>query len=356
MRLKDRGDGSVQTSKTIVPTLALALLAGPACGADLPRFKAPPLRPTLPWEGPYVGGNIGGGVGGANIPTHSVPVDPSAAFMNSVDPFGTVISSGFAVAVPSPGWQVGSNALANTGVAKFTPAGVLGGLQGGYNFQLSPRMIAGVEADIQATNIGGQGSYAGVSQTSSAYASKTQAYYGFTPADYTRTRSIFGYGTISANLNWLGTLRGRAGFLVLPDLLLYGTAGFAYGGVSATALHSAVASQVNNDAGATAVASYRSTPGYGKYSGVRTGWTAGGGLEWRVAQNWSLKAEALYYDLGKANLVSSPVTTFSPVNGNVAFAQYPVSKVPINGVFARVGLNYYFDPIVVMRPVVIAGY
>lgn len=343
-----QGDGSVQTSKTIFPALALALLAGPAPGADLAEFKAPPLRPTLPWEGPYIGGNIGGGLGGSNITTTAAPIDAKAYMMNAQQVGGLNLR---------PGWQVGSNALANTGVARFSPSGVLGGLQGGYNFQLSPRVIAGVEADIQATNIGGQGNYAGISQTSSSYTYTGSGYYSVDPNLYTASRNIFGYGTLSANLNWLGTFRGRAGFLALPDLLLYGTAGFAYGGVSATAIHNAAASIVNtNPVAETTVASLRSTPGYGRYSGVRTGWTAGGGVEWRVAQNWSLKAEALYYDLGKANLISSPVTTYNAGGGALAFAQYPVSKVPINGVFARIGLNYYFDPIVVMRPVVIAGY
>jgi outer membrane immunogenic protein len=344
------GDGSVQTYRTILPALALALLASPAPGADLPRFKAPPLRPTLPWEGPYIGANIGGGLGGGNIPTTAVPIDPKAVMMNSTP------SAVDGVSTLNPGWQVGSNALANTGVAKFSPSGVLGGLQAGYNFQLSPRVIAGVEADIQATNIGGQGNYAGISQTSSTYRYTGSGFWSGLTDQYSVTRNIFGYGTLSANLNWLGTFRGRAGFLALPDLLLYGTAGLAYGGVSATAVHSAVASIVDNDPNTSAVASLRSTPGYGRYSGVRTGWTAGGGGEWRVAQNWSLKAEALYYDLGKTNLIASPVTTYNVGGGALAFAQYPVSKIPINGVFARIGLNYYFDPIVVMRPVVIAGY
>jgi outer membrane immunogenic protein len=33
-----------------------------------------------------------------------------------------------------------------------------------------------------------------------------------------------------------------------------------------------------------------------------SGWTAGGGLEWMFMQNWSLKAEALYWDLGRMNV------------------------------------------------------
>ena len=35
------------------------------------------------------------------------------------------------------------------------------------------------------------------------------------------------------SLPWFGTVRGRVGYLVTPTLLLYGTAGFAYGEVTA---------------------------------------------------------------------------------------------------------------------------
>ena len=34
-------------------------------------------------------------------------------------------------------------------------------------------------------------------------------------------------------------------------------------------------------------------------SNSRVGYTLGGGLEWMFLPNWSLKAEALYYDLGR---------------------------------------------------------
>ena len=34
---------------------------------------------------------------------------------------------------------------------------------------------------------------------------------------------------------------------------------------------------------------------------LRTGWTAGAGVEWMFLPRWSVKAEYLYYDLGTAN-------------------------------------------------------
>lgn len=41
-----------------------------------------------------------------------------------------------------------------------------------------------------------------------------------------------------------------------------------------------------------------SSPGDYSYSDTRWGWTAGGGVEWAFAPNWSIKAEYLYVDLG----------------------------------------------------------
>ncbi|MCC7346545.1 MAG: porin family protein, partial [Variibacter sp.] len=58
------------------------------------------------------------------------------------------------------------------------------------------------------------------------------------------------------------------------------------------------------------------------------GWTAGGGVEYMFAPNWSLKAEALYYDLGSRNyLVDAGLTVNASHRGAVA----------------RGGINYHFN-------------
>lgn len=98
--------------------------------------------------------------------------------------------------------------------------GFSGGGQLGYNYQLDRKWVVGAEADIQ---------------------------YNPQPA-------------------WWGTVRGRAGYLVMPDLLVYGTGGLAY--------------QLNS-------------PPFNTH-GNTVGWTAGGGIEWAFTGNWSAKAEYLY--------------------------------------------------------------
>jgi opacity protein-like surface antigen len=76
--------------------------------------------------------------------------------------------------------------------------GVVGGGQIGYNWQ-SQQFVFGIEADISGADIG---------------VSETLVVPG----------SVFGS---SASIDWLATIRGRAGILLQPNLLLYGTAGLS---------------------------------------------------------------------------------------------------------------------------------
>jgi outer membrane immunogenic protein len=39
---------------------------------------------------------------------------------------------------------------------------------------------------------------------------------------------------LDQSLEWFGTVRGRAGVLVTPQVLLYGTGGLAYGSIKST--------------------------------------------------------------------------------------------------------------------------
>ncbi len=85
--------------------------------------------------------------------------------------------------------------------------------------------------------------------------------------------------------------------------------------------------------------------GVGRFSNTQTGWTAGGGLEWMIAPNWSLKAEALYYDLGSAQFAASPVGALASSNRStiVIFAATPVTRLRFDGVIARAGVNYHLN-------------
>jgi outer membrane immunogenic protein len=67
-----------------------------------------------------------------------------------------------------------------------------------------------------------------------------------------------------------------------PNVLLYGTAGVAYGQVKDTATITAPGASVT-----------------GTFKDVKAGWTAGAGVEGTIGGGWTAKLEYLYIDLGK---------------------------------------------------------
>ena len=56
-------------------------------------------------------------------------------------------------------------------------------------------------------------------------------------------------------------------------------------------------------------------------SSTRTGWTAGGGVEYAFTNNWIIGAEYLYYDLGSRHLNIVPNVAASDFLGANAFSQ-----------------------------------
>ena len=170
-----------------------------------------------------------------------------------------------------------------------SPGGVVGGAQVGYNFQFN-QFVIGAETDFQGTSLSGGGNNAPLTLFQSPYDGANNY---LTPIGAITGANI--------SLPWFGTVRGRVGYLITPTLLLYGTAGFAYGQVSA----------------------------FG-FSNTRTGWTAGGGVEWMFAPHWSAKAEYLYVDL------SSSGQTWR-LRLDIGQNFHPQLNV------VRVGVNYHFN-------------
>jgi outer membrane immunogenic protein len=189
-----------------------------ASAADMPA-RAPianvPMVLPYNWTGFYVGGDLGGGWG-----DHDRSVVP-------------------------PGFQ-----------NSYRSNGVIGGIHGGYNYQIQSFVI-GAETDINWTSIKGDDGGAG--------------------------------GTLDqTKLNWIGSLRGRLGY-AWDRFLVFGTGGLAYGELE----------HYNNAA-----------PGQ-TFRSTRTGWTAGGGLEYAVDANWLVRAEYRYYDLGTYQFSTGPCRTCS---------------------------------------------
>lgn len=196
--------------KNMISALAVivTLGAGTASAADLPNRKslpiAPPPPPAFSWTGLYGGVNIGGGWSDNANQNVFLPVFPFVANESRL-------------------------------------SGVLGGGQVGFNYQLAPMFVVGVETDFQGSSLNSnQG----------------------------------GLFAINRKLDWFGTVRGRGGLSLFDQrLLAYGTGGFAYG-------------EVRRDL-------------FGDFKETKTGWTAGGGVEYAPAflPNVSAKIEYLYTDL-----------------------------------------------------------
>jgi outer membrane immunogenic protein len=87
-----------------------------------------------------------------------------------------------------------------------------------------------------------------------------------------------------------GSIRGRAGFLVVPSVLVYGTAGVAYQKVEANLTCSFAGPWCFPPVFSDILSETRSE--------TLRGWTAGGGLEWMIHDGWLLRGEYRYSDLG----------------------------------------------------------
>jgi outer membrane immunogenic protein len=263
--------------RIVLATALVALGSASALAADLGArtyTKAPAMAAANNWSGLYIGGNVGYGWGN-----------------NSTD---------FAF-LPSPVEFEGDN---NTTLGARS-SGVIGGAQLGYNWQIGS-LVTGLEADIQGSGIKGS-------------ARATPTVVGTAIPDPISVLSS------EPKLSWFGTVRGRLGVTVTPDLLLYGTGGLAYGRVDASA------NWFSSDGSFQAQAP-------ASVSKTKVGWTAGAGAEWMFARNWSAKLEYLYIDLGSDSAIGN-VTVNQVLNPPFAVGYTWHTRENI----VRVGVNYHFN-------------
>jgi outer membrane immunogenic protein len=292
-----------------VSTLALVAVAGPEhLSSGSKEVMAAPAPPAPSWSGFYFGLNGGAAFGGdTDVNTDTTPDGSAGTFGNEAIVAATL---------------VGNSEHNDDG--QF-----LGGITAGYNMQFS-QFVLGAETDID----GSTGNVTGHHDASSGV-----------PAFPTET--IFSTEKTTRNLEYIGTLRARLGWLPFQNLLLFGSGGLAYGGVSSSASFRQQDIDTSFPAGTCPYCvPYGSR---GSFHDTEFGWTVGGGLEWMFAPRWSLKAEYLYYDLGSASYSVSPlVSRFSTAfggnpAGSTAFSTNTIrATTNFNGNIVRAGLNFHF--------------
>jgi outer membrane immunogenic protein len=287
--------------------------------ADLSGLKsAPNTASALPiWAGFYAGINAGGTWG-----NNSSITDAGYPIYARPGSSATTVDVAYGVA----------RGLSGTRNLQTT-AGFIGGAQAGYNRQFD-RFVVGFETDFQGV--------AGGEQSGGQFRAYHFNFFSLgrsTPA----TNNVLTQISNKKTLDYFGTARAKIGYLIKPELLIYGTGGFAYGGVTLTSSTNIVEIQELTD---------ELGLGYASKSNLLTGWTAGGGAEWMFAQNWSAKAEYLYYDLGGMNMYSGtallvrnnigPVGAGTP-RGQIGSAASQNVSSRFNGSIARLGVNYHFN-------------
>lgn len=182
---------------------------------------------------------------------------------------------------------------------------VLGG-QIGYNWQIRayPQVYLGLETDMNWSSLKG-------TATGNAVGNALEHLEIF--------NNVF---SVQQKVQWFGTLRGRLGFSPANSLLIYGTGGLAYGLMKEMA-------NVNFVSGGYGDGQYPFNRSF-----TRMGWTAGGGIEWAIKKNWSVKLEYLYVNFGSVSGIADPVIPNPPFQMQYKWAN-PTQLI-------RLGLNYHF--------------
>lgn len=167
------------------------------------------------------------------------------------------------------------------GEIEFIGQGFTGGGTAGYNYQIYPNWVIGLEGDF-------------------GYLALDRAF-----------RDYFPDQRFNSKTSWIGTVRGRVGYTSGPSLT-YVTAGAAW-----------VHGEDVNDLSVFG-------PGRSRFTNTRTngGFAIGSGVETRLGGNWTAKAEHLYVDVG-----DGPV--LSPGGRAIQFDKHRYEQM-------KFGVNYLF--------------
>lgn len=186
------------------------------------------------------------------------------------------------------------------GATTLDSDGFTGGAQIGYNAQIAPSIVLGLEGDVNY--------YDG-----SEAKSLTVVYPGDAPSTYTLSAEV--------EQQYIATIRARLGVTIGTTGLIYATAGYAFTDAEYT---------VSFSDDHFPVAAIPHT------SGSASGWTLGAGGEWMITPTTSFKVEYRHTDLGTLN-----------ASGAIAAAGAPATRI-FNGTLdlteqsTSIGINFHF--------------
>ena len=165
------------------------------------------------------------------------------------------------------------------------PSGVIGGLEAGYDYQLSPNWLVGAAAQLSWSLASGN--------------------FNFTT---TTPAGAVASGIFNSNQNWYDTFTGRVGYLI-ADWVLYAKGGAAW---------------MNADYSVAVSGPFAG----GSINNTRSGYALGLGAEWMFGPGWSTKIEYDYLGFGNNSYALGGVGT--SVNTHVQLI--------------KIGVNYHLLP------------
>jgi outer membrane immunogenic protein len=198
-----------------------------------------------------------GAAGAADLGVAPAPVYKAPAYVSDWAGFYLGVEGGY-------GWGKVTSANGLFDFADTTTKGGLFGGYAGYNWQYGS-VVVGLEVDFDGADINGTG--------------------------------LAFNGPVTFKTNELGSARARLGYAVLPNWLIYGTAGLGVGHTSATFLS-------------------------GVQDGVsQFGWTAGVGVEYKITNSWIARAEYLHYDFDESSTteLDSVINKVDVVKGGLSY-------------------------------------
>jgi outer membrane immunogenic protein len=198
------------------------------------------------------------------------------------------------VAAATPADEFGPASF-DTASFSSRPQGVIGGAHIGYNLQIN-QWVVGLEGSVDGTSIS-------TSITKSIFA-----------PDFSNILTVGTQASIQ------GSIRARAG-IAWDRAMIYATGGAAFTGIKNN--YSVVDLDFEDFATPESI------------SKTRAGWTVGGGIEYAITNNWSVRAEYRYSDFGHYS--DYPFVALTVPAGISGWVQHHLTENQ-----AQVGFSYKF--------------